>query len=194
MIMFSEASKPIPRNSSIWVQEWLAEMDSLSAYHTILQEFRLRSAEHYWKYLRMNVETFEFLLDKLRPIITKKTTILCVPISTEEQLAITLRYLATGESFFSLMTQFRVSQASIGQIVLRVCQAIIDLLMNEFMPFPKTPDEWEKIAENYQEKLNFPNCIGALDRKHVAIIRPDNSVSEYFNYKGFYSIILYGIG
>lgn len=185
-----ESNRCTTKKKSVWQRPWLAERYNLSAYHNIIQEFRIGGSDHYRRYLRMNAETFELLLEKLRPLITKKTTLMRAPISAEEQFAITLRFLTTGESYFSLMTQYRVSETTIGRIVPRVCRAIIVSLMEEHMPFPKSSEEWKSIADAYMEKWNFPNCIGALDGKHVGIVRPNNSVSEYYNYKGYYSIII----
>lgn len=55
---------------------------------------------------------------------------------------------------------------------------------------PNTADEWEKIAADYFSRWNFPNCIGALDGKHIAMRCPRNSSSMNFNYKHTFSIVL----
>ena len=49
--------------------------------------------------------------------------------------------------------------------------------------FPTTPEEWKKIADRFQERWNFPNCLGAIDGKLVNIKTPVNSGSQFFNYK-----------
>lgn len=61
------------------------------------------------------------------------------------------------------------------------------------LQFPSNPSEWMDIANTFKEVWNFPNCGGAIDGKHVRIVPPSNSGSYYFNYKGFYSIIMLAV-
>lgn len=60
--------------------------------------------------------------------------------------------------------------------------------------FPKlTEDEWLNIAAGFELKANFPNCLGAIDGKHVRMIQPAGSGSTYFNYKKYFSIVLLAV-
>ena len=126
----------------------------------------------------------------MKPKITKKTTRFRLPISPEEKLAITLRFLATGETYKSLMYQYRVSEVSISRFVPEVCQVIIESFMEEYMSLPDSKEKWLSVAKEFEEKWQFPNCVGAIDGKHVPLINPFNSGSTYFNYKSFFIIVL----
>ena len=37
------------------------------------------------------------------------------------------------------------------------------------------------MAKEFEEKWHFPNCVGAIDGKHVPLINPFNSASTYFS-------------
>ena len=112
------------------------------------------------------------------------------PISVEEKIAITLRFLATGESYSSLQYQYRVSQTTISRFVPAVCDAIISCFSQDYIKFPSSESDWLEISKKFEEKWHFPNCFGAMDGKHIAIFHPLKDGSTYYNYKNFHSIVL----
>jgi len=58
---------------------------------------------------------------------------------------------------------------------------------------PSTPEEWNVIAEQFDKQWNFPHCIGSMDGKHVTLQCPIKSGSDYYNYKCFFSIVLFAL-
>ena len=98
-------------------------------------------------------------------------------------------FLATGDSFWTLHTRFRRGAATIASIVYEVCDSIYQVLQPIYMS-PPSEEDWKQIEHRFNTKWNFPNCLGALDRKHIMMRAPPNSNSLFYNYKGFFSIVL----
>ena len=108
----------------------------------------------------------------------------------EEKLAITLRFLATGESYISLRYQFRISDSAISLFIKPVCDVIYDELKEEYLKMPSTEAEWTDIANKTFQRWHFPNCFAATDGKHIELMHLHNSGSLYINYKKLFSIVL----
>ena len=54
-------------------------------------------------------------------------------------------------------------------------------------------NDWILTADEFYERTNFPNCIGAVDGKDIRIRKPNESESQYFNYKIFFSTVLMAV-
>lgn len=105
-------------------------------------------------------------------------------------MAVTLRHLATGASYTDLMYSFRVGKNTICKFVPEVLESLIQEYSEEVLPAIVTPQQWQEIASDFQTKWNFLHVCGAIDGKHVRIKNPKNSGSLFYNYKGFFSLIL----
>ncbi len=100
------------------------------------------------------------------------------------------RFLATGETFRSIAFSYRVGATTVGKILCECSQILWERLAPHYMKIPGDSEEWKIIAANFDEKWQFPHCIGALDGKHVVMKAPWKSGSLYYNYKGTFSTVL----
>lgn len=92
----------------------------------------------------------------------------------------------------SMAFQYRVDFSYISRIIKLTVQSIIRRLLTEAIPEPST-ESWKKCAEEFADRWNFPNCIGAIDGKHIRIRCPNLAGSLFYNYKDFHSIVLLAI-
>ena len=84
------------RKREKWVQTWIAQRPISGAYHALVQELQASDAKSFQNFLRMDMSSFNILMQKVGPSISKQNTTMRDSISAEERLAVTLRYLATG--------------------------------------------------------------------------------------------------
>ncbi|XP_069620808.1 netrin-4 isoform X1 [Ranitomeya imitator] len=158
---------------------------------TLYLELRC-NPQKFYNYVRMKMEHFDYLIGKLEEVIQRQDTRMRLAITPAERLLVTLCFLATGESLTSLHFQFRLGISTIGGIVKDTFRAIWDTLQPEYIPQP-TMEIWLRSSEQFERICNFPNCVGAVDGKHIRIAKPAGTGSEYYNYKKYFSIVLMAI-
>jgi len=96
--------------------------------NNLLSDLKENYMGQFQNFCRMSAEDFELLLNKIGSKISKQDTVFRPSIPIQERLAITLRFLATGDSYTSLMYLFKVSKQLISNIIPEVCIAIIEAL------------------------------------------------------------------
>lgn len=180
------------RPRSCWVRPWLQRRVFLGQYDTLMNELRQEARGDFKAFLRMEADVFTQILARIEARITKSSSGRA-PLMPGLKFAITLRFLATGNSYRSLAFGFRVAHNTISLFVPEVCDALVEEFREEQLCTPTTEAEWEPIAEKFGSRWNFHHACGALDGKHIRIRKPRNSGSVYFNYKGFFSIVLLGL-
>lgn len=118
------------RQRQWWVKPWLSRKRGNIGLPTEMQ--LIEDEKSYKNYLRMNEETFNKLLGKVsKHIIKESYTREC--ISPREKLIVTLRFLATGETFRSLMYNFRIHESTISLFIPLVLKAIYEELKTEYL-------------------------------------------------------------
>ncbi|XP_012522028.1 protein ALP1-like [Monomorium pharaonis] len=132
-------------------------------------------------------------LEELLGIVGSKLQKQDVSITPAERLALTLRYLASGDSMTSMSYQYLVEVPTVSNIIHDTCAALWDCLNPIVLPNKLQEKDWLDIANNFEIKCNFAHCIGAIDGKRVIIQCPNNDRSTYFNDKYSHSIVLMAI-
>ncbi|CAN7949931.1 unnamed protein product, partial [Ixodes pacificus] len=143
----------------------------------------------YQRPLRVPHDIFIELLARVRPRIQRQTTNMRRPVSAKTRLQLTLRYLTSGE----YLRQFWVGHSAVNDIIYSTCAVIYDILKDEELAAPKSMDAWLRVAQQFSDRWQFPKCVGGIDGKHVAIIKPAKYKTVYYSYKKTYRILLFAL-
>ena len=141
---------------------------------------------------RISRDTFHFLCDKLRPVIARQNTRFRRCICVEKRLAITLWCLATCAEYRTIGHLFGVARCTLCVIVHNTCAAIVAVLQSDYIKFPEN-DELCEVLEGFEEKWQMPQAAGAIDGCHIPVRPPTLNHTDYYNRKGWYSVILQAV-
>ena len=87
---------------------------------------------------------------------------------------------------------FGLGRSTVGQIVVETCHEMATHLLTEFVKIP-SEDKLKDIVDGFESFWGFPQAVGAIDGSHIPIIKPAESASDYYNRKGYYSVLIQGL-
>ncbi|KAG0723260.1 Protein ALP1-like [Chionoecetes opilio] len=222
------------RRKRIWSRQLLIERPLRGEFRMLMEREKAIDPASFHGAYRMTPDTFDELLELVRPRIEVQSTHLRESIGAAERLGLTLRmpkvaqnscwkslgredrklaslnvapepagkgegagkdgcrYLATGTSQKDIARYFCVGRSTVCSIIPQVCRAVWEALLPLYMPRP-TQETWRRIAEGFWQHCNFPQCLGAIDGKHIHIQNPVLGGSQCFNYKRYFSTVLMAI-
>ena len=117
----------------------------------------------------MSPNCFQHLVELVRPLITKKATKTQKAITAEERLAVTLCFLATGDSRQSFSFSFRMGKATVSNTETETSNAIYQVLKEKYLSALLTKEEWLKISQESEENWNMPQTIGCKQIRIVCL-------------------------
>ena len=152
-----------------------------------------RLGNNWWKNnLRMSRDTFYIICNELRPYIQKESTNMRSPVTVEERVAVTVWKLATNIEYRSLASLFGLGRSTIGKIVLETSSIMTTKLLPRYVHFPEGT-RLREVVDGFEACWGFPQVAGAIDGTHIPIISPQENPSDYYNRKGFHSIIMQAV-
>ena len=167
---------------------WRKERSSYWWDHVVNSTF----SSHDWlENFRMSQATFLYVCNEIRPVIEKEDTVMRAAIPVEQRVALTLWFLATNSDYRTIGHLFGVSKPTVSVVSKEVCAAIVKILLPKYIRIP-TGDSLKAVIEGFQEKLGFPQCVGVVDGTHIPIVSPVECPADYYNRKGWHSIIMQG--
>ena len=171
-------------------REWIKRREKQGYFDNLVRELSIEDTTAFKEMMRMSHEEFLEIFQLIEQDMTPNTIlggnkVICA----KARLTVTIRFLATGETFRSLSFQFRISRGAISYIITEVCNAVIKNMSHVYLKLPSSAEEWLEISSKFEERWQFPNCIGAIDGKHIVMQPPPEAGSHFFNYKHTHYIV-----
>ncbi|GES92551.1 putative nuclease HARBI1 [Rhizophagus clarus] len=123
------------------------------------------------KHFRLTRSTFEWLCCEIIPLLRRNS----------------------NEPGRSIGEKFGTEKSIISYALRQFFDVIISKFLSEKIIIPTTELKVNRITNRFKITRNFPNVIGAIDGSHILIKAPHLFPVDYFNRKGFYSIVLQAV-
>lgn len=112
----------------------------------------------------------------------------CIPL--QKRVAMCVYALSSSAELRTVANLFGVGKSTLFKAVHEFCSLVIEILMPEYIVFPKSEEDFRNLMAGFLHDWQFPQTFGALDGCHLEVAPPKEHAVDYYCYKGFYSTVL----
>ena len=114
----------------------------------------------------------------------------CCPVQVK--VAISISRLATSNSMQNIANLYKIGLSTSQLAVSQFIGAVKSVLLKTYIRW-LTTSVMENFADEFQDIYGIPYVVGAVDGSHIPIVAPCLHAADYYNRKGFHSILLQGV-
>ena len=103
-----------------------------------------------------------------------------VPISVETQITSPL-YYSSDRGRREAVIDIGLAAPTISCVARKETQAISTEPSHFYIKEPKAEKDVQEAVHGFYQNYGFPQCIGAVDGKHIPITRPKENATDFIN-------------
>ncbi|KAJ8434291.1 hypothetical protein Cgig2_009266 [Carnegiea gigantea] len=124
---------------------------------------------------KISRKTFSYICSLVREDMTAKPGHFSFsngkPLSLDDQVAVGLRRLSSGESLMSVGESFGLHHSTVSQVTWRFVESMERRGLHH-LRWPSSDEEMGDIKSKFENIRGFPNCCGAIDTTHITMCLP----------------------
>jgi hypothetical protein len=148
---------------------------------------RYTNAEFY-NYFRMNWDSFYWIVNKVENAIQTNDTKFRPAIRVDKKVAVAIYILATNSDYKTVGSLFGLGRSTVGKCFHDFIDAALRVIVPELIKWPTSLEQLMVKEKEFDKLWGFPMTIGAIDGCHVPFHPPKRYQSDYYNFKGWYSV------
>ncbi|XP_049852972.1 uncharacterized protein LOC126334611 [Schistocerca gregaria] len=156
-------------------------------------KLRFEDPDSFLNFTRIGTEVFMKLLRIIENDVCRQYVNMRDSMKQRDRLAVTLRFLATDETFQALVYSARITPNTPSLIIRDTLQAGLNNFRDESVKVSASVSEWVNVAHSFNVLLQFSRCVGVIHGKKVTFMAPRSEGACFSYYKGNNSITLLAI-
>lgn len=146
---------------------------------------------------KVSRKTFDYICSLVKEHMMAKTHFAFIngkPMTLNDQVALALVRLGSGNSLISIGDSFGAHHSTVSQVTWRFVEAIEEKGLHH-LQWPSTEQEMTQIKQKFEKIRGLPNCCGAIDTTHITMLltSSDQEADTWLDPKQNHSMILQAI-